>query len=49
MKKTRCEYTGWMVAWILMILLVLVFIDDIRLSRIVVNCENKIKELENER
>lgn len=44
MKKSRCEYSGWIVAWVMMILLVLVFIDDIRISRIVVDYENIIKE-----
>ena len=49
MKKSRCEYSGWIVAWVMMILLALVFIDDIRLSRIVVDYENKIEECKNER
>ena len=44
MKKSRCEYTGWIVAWILGIVAILILIDDIRISRIVINQEKEIEE-----
>ena len=44
MKRSRCEYSGWIVAWVLLIIGALILLDDIRISRIVVDYENKLKE-----
>lgn len=44
MKRSKCEYTGWIVAWVMMILAGLFLLDDIRISRIVVDYENQLKE-----
>ena len=44
MKKSKCEYTGWIVAWVIGIITLLVLLDDMRLSRIVIDYEEKIKE-----
>ena len=44
MKKNRCEYSGWIVAWIIGIVAILILIDDIRISRIVINQEKEIEE-----
>ena len=41
MKRSRCEYTGWIVAWIVGIIAILILLDDIRLSKIVIDYENK--------
>lgn len=49
MKKSRCEYSGWIVAWIIGIVAILILIDDIRISRIVVNQKEKIEECYNDR
>ena len=43
-KTSRCEYTGWIVAWIFGIVILLLLIDDIRISRIVVKQEKEIEE-----
>lgn len=44
MKKSSCEYSGWIVAWIIGIVAILILIDDIRISRIVINQEKEIEE-----
>ena len=49
MKKSKCEYTGWIVAWILGIVVMLLILDDIRISRIVINQEKEIEECKNDR
>ena len=38
------ENKGWIVAWILGIVVMLLLVDDIRISRIVIDQENKLKE-----
>ena len=42
--KTTCEYSGWIVAWIIGIMLCLVILDDIRLSKIVISQEKELEE-----
>lgn len=49
MKKSRYEYSGWIVAWIIGIVAILILIDDIRISRIVINQEKEIEECNNDR
>ena len=49
MKKSSCEYSGWIVAWIIGIVAILILIDDIRISRIVINQEKEIEECYNDR
>ena len=49
MKRSRCEYSGWMVAWIIGIVAILILIDDIRISRIVINQEKEIEECYDDR
>jgi len=44
MKRSRCEYSGWIVAWIIGMVAILILIDDIRISRIVINQEKEIEE-----
>ena len=41
------ENRGWIIAWVLGIIVMLLLIDDIRISKIVIDQEKRLKECEN--
>ena len=40
------ENRGWIIAWILGVIVMLLLVDDVRISKIVIDQERKIKECE---
>ena len=38
------ENRGWIIAWILGVIVMLLLVDDIKMSKIVIDQENKLKE-----